>query len=69
MTGRDLIIYIMRNHLEDELVFKDGMFTGFIGEDEVAARYGVGVATIRAWYECGMIKGFKIGDSLFFLKY
>ena len=69
MTGRELIVYIMQNHLEDEPVFKDGMFTGFIGEEEAAIRHGVGVATIRAWYECGMIRGFKIGDSLFFLNY
>ena len=37
-------------------------------EEEAAAKFGVGVATIRAWYHCKMLKGTQIGDSLYFLK-
>lgn len=49
MTGRDLIIYIMTNGLEDEPVFKDGKLLGFLTVEEVAAKMSVGVATVNAW--------------------
>lgn len=48
MTGRELIVYILENHLEDEPVFKDGTFVGFIPVNEAAAKMGVGSATIFA---------------------
>lgn len=66
MTGRELIIYILRNHLEDEQIVKDGVFVGFISEDKVAVKFGVGVATVRTWFSYGMIKGVRIGDRLYF---
>ncbi len=48
ITGRDLILYILKNNLEDEPVFKDGTFVGFIPVHEAAAKMGVGSATIFA---------------------
>lgn len=66
MTGRDLIVYILQNNLEDELVFKDGLFLGLINEEEAASKFEVGVATVRAWYNLNMIKGIQIGESIFF---
>ena len=69
MTGKDLIIYILMNNLEnEEVVNQDGVFIGFMGETEAASKFGVGVATVRAWYTCGYLKGFAVGDSIFFLK-
>lgn len=68
MTGRELMLYILENHLEDELVLKDGIFVGFMSEEEAAVKFNVGVATIRAWYIMGKIKGVKIGDRLCFFK-
>ena len=34
MTGRELILYILSNGLENEPVFKDGKFIGFMTEEE-----------------------------------
>ena len=68
MTGRELMMYILENHLEDELVIKDGIFVGFMSEEEAAVKFHVGVATIRAWYISGAINGMKIGDRLCFLR-
>ena len=68
MTGKELILYILQNNLEDTVVLKDGVFIGFMTEEEAAAKFDVGVATIRAWYQCKMIKGTQIGDYLYFLK-
>lgn len=47
MTGRDLIVYILEHHLEDEPVFKDGRFIGFLTVGEVAEVLDVGVSTVR----------------------
>lgn len=68
MTGKELILYILQNNLEDTIVLKDGFFIGFMTEEEAAAKFNVGVATIKAWYYCEMLKGTQIGDSLYFLK-
>lgn len=69
MTGKELIIYIVENNLENEEVFKDGVFIGFMSEIEAAARYGVGVHTILAWAELGWLDYVKIGDKLYFKRH
>ena len=68
MTGKDLIIYILQNNLEDEVVLKDGFFVGFMDEEEAAAKFGVGVWTVRAWYAIGVLNGIQVGEKLYFLK-
>lgn len=68
MTGKELILYILQNNLEDTIVLEDGFFVGFMSENEAAVKFGVGVATIRAWYQYRMIDGTKIGDTLYFRK-
>ena len=68
MTGRDLILYILENKLEDEIVIKDGIFIWLMDENETAAKFGVGVATVKAWYVTGMADGTQIGDHLYFLR-
>lgn len=65
MTGRDLIIYILQNGLEDEPVFKDGKFIGFMTAIEVAEKMNVGVATIFTWWGHGMIDGVVCGGTLY----
>lgn len=68
MTGKEVIMYILQNDLENEVVIKDGIFVGFMSEEEAAVKFGVGVATIRVWNLCGMLNGIKIGDRLYFLR-
>ena len=65
MTGRDLIIYILENNLEDEPVFKDGKLLGFMTIEEVASKWNVGPETIKAYVNLGYIQGVKIGDQLY----
>ena len=55
MTGRDLIIYILENGLENEPVFKDGKFIGFVTVQDEAVKRGVGESTIRAHINLGNI--------------
>lgn len=68
MTGKELIIYILKNDLEDEEVFSDGFFTGMMDVWEAASKFEVGTATIHAWYQLGMLPGINIEDNLYFLK-
>ena len=68
MTGKELILYILENDLENEVVIKNGVFVWLMDEEEAAIKFDVGVATIRAWYICGMLNGTKIGDHLYFLR-
>lgn len=65
MTGRDLIMYILANGLEDEPIFKDGKLIGFMTVEEAAVKYNVGVATMRTWVGLGVISGIKIGDVVY----
>lgn len=68
MTGKDLIIYILQNNLENEVVIKDGVFIWLMNEEEAAVKFGVGIAQIKSWYIYGMLDGTKIGDHLYFLR-
>lgn len=65
MNGRDLIIYIIENHLEDEEIFRNGKLIGFLTPMEAAAKYSVGVETVKVWCEFKVIKSIKIGDQLY----
>ena len=68
MTGKELILYILENDLENEDVIKDGVFIWLMDEKEAAIKFDVGVATVRAWYACGQLDGTQIGDHLYFLR-
>ena len=63
MTGRDLVLYIMSHHLEDEPIFKDGKFIGFINIPEAAEKFNVGVNTIYAWIANRQIDFVDIGHT------
>ena len=63
MTGRDLIIYILSNNLEDEPVFKDGKIIGFLTVHEAAAKMNVGVETVRVLIQQDRLKHIKIGET------
>lgn len=65
MTGKELIVYILQNNLENEPVFKDGRFLGFLSVKEFAIKMDVGEETVRLWFDLGYIDGFIIYDELY----
>lgn len=65
MTGKDLILYILENDLENEQVFKDGVFIGFMSDEDAAAKFNVGVETIHVWLYLGIIKGATVNHRTF----
>ena len=64
MTGKDLIIYILQNNLEDEPVFKDGKFIGFVTVGEAAAKLGVGIPTVCTLVYQKKLDGVIFNDSI-----
>lgn len=67
MIGRDLIIYILENRLEDKELFSDGFLPLFITAEEAAVKWNCGTATVKAMIELNKVKGSKIGDSYYVL--
>lgn len=65
MTGRDLIIYILKNGLEDKPVFEDGKFIGFLTAEEAAVKKQVGSATIQAWVDLGFMEGVTVNPGMY----
>lgn len=65
MTGRELIIFIVQNHLEDVRIFDDGKIPGFITVEEAAVKRKVGVETIKLLYGMNKLSGIKIGDDIY----
>lgn len=64
MTGRDLIIYILKNNLENEPVFKDGKLLGFKTVSEVAIENNVGKLTVDLWISLGMIPSIHLDEAV-----
>lgn len=64
MTGRELIIYILTNGLEDEQVFVNGRFVGFLTISEAAQKLGVGMESVKVMLQLGLIDNVEDGDLI-----
>lgn len=62
MTGRELVIHILSNGLEEA-----DISDLFLTEDEAAVRLNVGLATIKAWPELGLIQCININGKTYVL--
>ena len=65
MIGRELILYILENGLENEPVFKNGKFIGFITPTEAALQNNVGTATIHAWIHQGRLESEAVREGIY----
>ena len=65
MTGRELIVYILENHLEDEPVFKNGKFVGFMTISDAAIRMDLGTESIRTLASIGRLPFIKVEKGFF----
>jgi excisionase family DNA binding protein len=68
MTGRELIIFIMENHLEDTIIFDSDVLPCLMTIDEAAIALNTGRNTVKALYEIGRLPGVKIGDETYIVK-
>lgn len=67
MTGRDLIVYILNNHLEDSEVSNDGRLFDFLTIEEAAKKFNVTTTTIEVWLRLGTLSHIKLGESLYLI--
>lgn len=65
MTGRELMIYILANKLEEKPVFENGKFIGYYTLLEAAEHFEVGTETVKAWVKRGMLNGVEVNDEIF----
>lgn len=65
MTGRELVLYILENKLEDAPIYENGRFLCFMTDEEAAEKFGVGVATIHVWISQGLLEGIKIVKDIY----
>lgn len=65
MTGRDFIIYILKNNLDNadvcDIFFNSSAFLDIV---EAAKKFNVGVATINMWVTGGYLKGYVVNGEL-----
>ena len=64
MTGRELVIYILENGLEDdEVIDEKGNPAGMMSPEEAAEHFEVPIATIMAWLGTGKLESFYISGT------
>ena len=65
MTGKDLIIYILQNDLGDASVIEI-MNKVLLTEDQIAAKFRVGIETIRVWQALKIINGICLMGKMYY---
>lgn len=65
MTGRDLIVYILQNNMENDLVFDNGRFLGFMTLEEFSKKQNVGPETVRLWIDLKYLDAIIIYDEIY----
>lgn len=69
MTGRELIIFILSNKLEDAVIFTDEELSKqFMTVEEAAVEFGVGVPTVETWIALGDIPKIVINGKTHILR-
>ncbi len=64
MTGRELVLYILENGLEEEEVIDaNGNPAGMMSPEEAAEKFEVSVSTVMAWLATGKIESFYISGT------
>lgn len=70
MTGRELIIFILLNGLEDELMVDEIELLHEIcmSLEEAAVKFGVGVPTVKVWVDNDIIPKICFNGEIYILK-
>ena len=68
MTGRDLIVLVMENNLENVDIFDKKFIESIMPTvEKVAVTFNVGVATVDAWLEGGCLDGVELDGQVYIL--
>ena len=68
MTGRELIIFILENHLEEVSIFDGDTLPGLMTLDEAAVKWHSGRNPLKALFEMGKISGVIIDEKIYIHK-
>ena len=68
MTGKELILYILQNNLENEVVIKDGIFIWLMNEEEAAAKFGCWRCNNQSLVYLWNVEWYKNWRSFIFLE-
>ena len=69
LTGREIIIFILENELEDvDVIDQDGNLAGFLSIEKAAVKFNVGVETVKAWAKLGKIKNICFNGEFYIPK-
>lgn len=65
MTGREIIMFILENNLENTVIFEDTDIPCFMTLEEAAMKWGVGPYSVETFYKMGKIRGFDAGGKIY----
>lgn len=66
MTGKELIVYILSNNLENVVLGCDTLeVLGYITKDAFAVKNRVGLSTVDAWLLSGKVPFVTIGNRVY----
>lgn len=65
MKGRDLIICILENGLENEDVLSNSFLSFMPTIESVAVAFNVGVATVQAWLDNDCLEGIEFDGKTY----
>lgn len=68
MTGRELIIYILQNNLEDTEIFDDNLKSMFMSVEEAAVLFEYGPSTIVTLIELGILNAITIDGKYYIFR-
>lgn len=70
MTGRDLIVYILENNLENEELFKNGEINysmlGLVDSAHAAVHMHCGLATVSVLTQMKKLQSVRTYDAMYF---
>lgn len=70
MTGRDLIVYILSNRLEDTKIDENSPIrieNNYLNVEETAALFKVGTGTVKAWSKMGILKDVSTVNGMIYI--
>lgn len=66
MTGKEIIIYILQNNLEDvEFTDISVLFPNYYSIEKAAVKLNTGIETVRVLYTLGKLKGIEFNGNIY----
>ena len=67
MNDKEVIMLVLLNSVGKESMIET-VLSCLMDEKEASIKFDVSVPTVDTWYKMGKIKGYKVGETVLFLK-